>query len=433
MTQEANKLKRKQDLKKYLVFTLMFAVFAGSLWLIFAPSEKERKEQEQSVGFNTELPDPRNAGIVGDKKTAYEQDMMRRKQEEKMRTLEELSFGTEKPDSTVRLSGQDEILSLDAGGTKAEIISSGRTAYRGGGSFQSSTSAYRDINRTLGNFYEEPKEDPEKEALRKEVEELRSSMMQQQSVQPSYEEQVALLEKSYQLAAKYTSGENGATRETSEKGQEKTNAKADIVPVGQVSVPVVSSLLQPMSDERILVGLSESRNRGFVTPVGNGDTAEKNTIRICVHGDQTVLNGQSVRLRLLEPMRAGNTLLLRNTLVTGTGRIRGDRLGIGIVSLEYGGLIIPVELTVYDSDGQEGIYIPNSAEVSAAKEVAANLGQNLGTSISITNQSAGDQLLSELGKGAIQGVSQYVSKKLREEKVHLKSGYTLMLSQKKNN
>ena len=67
------------------------------------------------------------------------------------------------------------------------------------------------------------------------------------------------------------------------------------------------------------------------------------------------------------------------------------------------------------------------------KEVAANLGQNLGTSISITNQSAGDQLLSELGKGAIQGMSQYVSKKLREEKVHLKSEYVLMLSQKKNN
>ena len=433
MTQEANKLKRKQDLKKYLVFALMFAVFAGSLWLIFAPSEKEKKEQEQSGGFNTELPDPRNAGIVGDKKTAYEQDMMRRKQEEKMRTLEELSFGTEKPDSTVRLSGQDEILSLDEGGMKAETASSGRTAYRGGGSFQSSTSAYRDINRTLGNFYEEPKEDPEKEALRKEVEELRNSMARQQNVQPSYEEQVALLEKSYQLAAKYTSGENGAARETSDKAPGKADGKADIVPVGQVFVPVVSSLSQPMSDGRFLAGLSESRNRGFVTPVGTGGAAEKNTIRICVHGDQTVLNGQSVRLRLLEPMRAGNTLLPRNTLVTGTGRIQGDRLGIGIVSLEYGGLIIPVELTVYDSDGQEGIYIPNSAEVSAAKEVAANLGQNLGTSISITNQSAGDQLLSDLGKGAIQGVSQYVSKKLREEKVHLKSGYTLMLSQKKNN
>lgn len=278
MTQEANKLKRKQDLKKYLVFALMFAVFAGSLWLIFAPSEKEKKEQEQSGGFNTELPDPRNAGIVGDKKTAYEQDMMRRKQEEKMRTLEELSFGTEKPDSTVRLSGQDEILSLDEGGMKAETASSGRTAYRGGGSFQSSTSAYRDINRTLGNFYEEPKEDPEKEALRKEVEELRNSMARQQNVQPSYEEQVALLEKSYQLAAKYTSGENGAARETSDKAPGKADGKADIVPVGQVFVPVVSSLSQPMSDGRFLAGLSESRNRGFVTPVGTGGAAEKNTI-----------------------------------------------------------------------------------------------------------------------------------------------------------
>ena len=59
-------------------------------------------------------------------------------------------------------------------------------------------------------------------------------------------------------------------------------------------------------------------------------------------------------------------------------------------------------------------------EANAAKEVAANLGQNLGTSISITNQSAGDQLLSELGRGAIQGVSQYISRKMREEKVRTK-------------
>ena len=103
--------------------------------------------------------------------------------------------------------------------------------------------------------------------------------------------------------------------------------------------------------------------------------------------------------------RQGNTLLPRNTLVTGTGRIRGDRLGIGIVSLEYGGLIIPVELTLYDSDGQEGIYIPNSAEVSAAKEVAANLGQNLGTSISITNQSAGCLLYTSNGGRVTESVT----------------------------
>lgn len=431
MTNEASKLKQKQELKKYLVFTLMFAVFAGSLYLIFAPSEKDRKEKEQSVGFNTELPDPRNAGIIGDKKTAYEQEMMRLKQKEKMRTLEELTFDTEREtaDSVFR----SEMLSLEPTGKETKPSSSAGTSYRGS-SFNSSNTAYRDINRTLGSFYEQPREDPEKEALREEVEALREAVSRQQDVQPpSYDEQLALLEKSYELAAKYMPAGENAARKQDSGGKGAVNGRAVIAPVGQVKTRVVSSLARPLSDSALIAGLSQPRNRGFVTAVGSGSTEEKNTIRICVHGDQTILNGQSVRLRLLEPMWAGNTQLPRNTLVTGTGRVQGDRLGISVVSLEYGGMIIPVELTVYDSDGQEGIYIPNSAEVSAAKEVGANLGQNLGTSVSITNQSAGDQLLSELGKGAIQGVSQYISKKMREEKVHLKSGYNLMLYQKKNN
>ena len=67
--------------------------------------------------------------------------------------------------------------------------------------------------------------------------------------------------------------------------------------------------------------------------------------------------------------------------------------------MEYSGNIIPVELAVYDNDGQPGIFIPGSMEANAVKEMAANMGQNLGTTISITNQSAGNQLLSELGKG----------------------------------
>jgi len=38
----------------------MFLLFAGSMWLIFAPSEKE--EEKQSKGFNTEVPDPQSLG-----------------------------------------------------------------------------------------------------------------------------------------------------------------------------------------------------------------------------------------------------------------------------------------------------------------------------------------------------------------------------------
>ena len=42
------------------------------------------------------------------------------------------------------------------------------------------------------------------------------------------------------------------------------------------------------------------------------------------------------------------------------------------------------------------------------------------------------QLASDLGKGLIQGTSQYIAKKMRTVKVHLKAGYRVMLYQEKN-
>lgn len=426
MSNDANKLKQKQEIRKYLVYAGMFLLFIGAMWYIFAPSKEDRQKKEKAVGFNTELPDPRGAGIEGSKITAYEQADMKRKQEEKMRTLEDFS------------SLADGKRQVDLQNAAVEIVPD--SEYRGakpygsrngsGGSIASSASAYNDINATLGSFYETPKEDPEKEALKAELEQLKQAAAVQQPAQMTYEEQVALLEKSYELAAKYTPGKEGADSRQQDESVTR-NGKAKAVPVGHVSTPLVSSLPQPVSDSVLFARMSRSKQ--FHTAVSVTESGNRrNTIRACIHGDQTVISGQGVRMRLLEPMRVGKHILPKNSLLTGECRIQGERLNIGIVQVEYDGIIIPVELTVYDNDGQDGIFIPGSMEANAVREVAANMGQNLGTSISITNQSAKDQLLSELGRGAIQGVSQYISKKLREEKVHLKSGYTLMLYQNDN-
>ena len=85
-----------------------------------------------------------------------------------------------------------------------------------------------------------------------------------------------------------------------------------------------------------------------------------------------------------------------------------------------------MKLNVYDTDGQEGIFIPGSMELNAAKKVAANMGTSMGSSINISSD-AGAQLASDLGKGLIQGTSQYIAKKMRTVKVHLKSNYRVML------
>lgn len=366
------------------------------------------------------------------KKTAYEEEQQRLRQEEKMRTLEEYAFslGREERIETEALPDTPTL-------PEAAVAASNHgTAGRYGGyafsrqnnSFDASDAAYRQLGKTLGNFYEEPQEDEEKERLRAEIESLRTSLAAQQAKpQSAYDEQVALLEKSYELAAKYMPGQE----RTPEPEPTEKNGKALVVPVGTVERPVVSALQQPRSDSAWLAELAIPR-RTFHTAVGEEPSATKNTIRACVDCNQTLTDGQGVRLRLMEEMRAGNLILPRNTLVVGMGKIEGERLGITVTSVEYAGTILPVELTVYDSDGQPGIHIPALMEISAAKEVAANLGQNLGTTVSITNQSAGDQLLSELGKGAIQGVSQYVAKKIRTVKVHLKEGYRVMLRQTDN-
>ena len=140
----------------------------------------------------------------------------------------------------------------------------------------------------------------------------------------------------------------------------------------------------------------------------------------------TLTDGGEVTFRLLEPMMAGELLIPSGTPVTGAARINGERLTVKVSAVQHGGAVVPVDLSVYDTNGNEGIPVPGSEELNAVKEIAANMGAGMGSSITITDD-AGSQLLSDLGRSAIQGVSQYVSKKMRSVKVTLKAGYSVLL------
>lgn len=421
----------RQKRKKMLVYPFMGLMFLGSLWLIFAPSAEEKAAEQAGTGFNTDMPLPTEAGIIGDKEKAYEQAKLEEQRRERNRAVHDLASLFDNGEEEKERGGNEEDYNLlDPGGPPS--------GYTGGGSrtstaIHSSASAYRDINATLGNFYDSPEEDPEKEELQKRVEELEAMMAQQQEQPSSMDEQLALLEKSYELAAKYT-GQNGQQGNTLAEENEKPavrNGKAVAMPVGQVRSQVVSSLAQPISDSAFIAGYTGERNFGFNTAVGIAAEEGKNTIAACIHADQTITDGQAVRLRLLEPMRVAGRIIPRNTVVVGGARVQGERLGIELTSIEYGGTIIPVELAVFDSDGQEGIFIPGSMEIDAVKEIAANMGSSLGSSINISTN-AGAQLASDLGKGVIQGTSQYIAKKMRTVKIHLKAGYKVLLYQYEN-
>ena len=419
---EAQRLKRQ----KMIVLPAMVLVFIGAMWLIFAPSSG--KEQEPGTnGYNIEMPDAdkENRRIIGDKAKAYEQGAMEERQENRSRAMQQLG---DLFDRETAAADRDSDFDLaNPGGTEEAVKPAPKT-------IQSSAAAYRDLNATLGNFYEQPKNDnAEMDGLLERIATLESELESGKERSSTMDEQVALMEKSYELAAKYMGGQNGtqAAGQTTEPSPVQKAGKNTAKPVRQVTHQVVSSLGQPVSNAEFVASFSQERNRSFNTAVGITTVSDRNTIPACVHGAQSVTDGQTVRLRLLEPMAVAGRTIPRNAVVVGTGKIQGERLDIGITSLEYDGTIIPVELAVYDTDGQPGIFIPNSMEMNAVREVAANMGGSLGSSINISTN-AGAQLASDLGKGLIQGTSQYIAKKMRTVKVHLKAGYRVMLYQEKD-
>lgn len=398
-----------QQRRKMIVFPLMFLAFAGCMYLIFAPSGKEDVNVESVGGFNADIPLPAEDGIIADKQKAYEQAVISRKQQDKIQSLQDFGFtlddDTEEPQEEINLMPEEDPKPQRGGGT-------------------SSRAAYRDINRQLSTFYETPPVDEEKEELKRQVAALTDRLKQQQNATPTADDQMALLEKSYELAARYMNGGQGQVAQVPVTGG--IERKPDAVAVQAIRETTVSGLQQPMSDADFIRAYSQPRNYGFNTAVGTGYAMGKNTVAACIHQDQTLVDGQAVKLRLLEPMQAGNIVVPKNTLVAGTAKVQGERLDILVSSIEYAGNIIPVELAVFDTDGQKGLSVPSSMEQEAFNEAMANIGSGLGTSISFA-QSAGQQVAMDVTRGLLQGTSGYLAKKFRTVKVKLKAGYKVML------
>lgn len=375
----------RQKMMKYLV-VFPAAILSGVviLWLLY--SSLNGGDEKTGDAFNTEIPAGESEGI-GTKVQEYEAADASRKKENRQIAVVELDT----------LSAP---LSPD---TVAPPLSA----------IEQSAQQYNEVMANINDFYvpDYSQSTTEVAALQEKIAELEmQNVMAQQQTQPN---ELELMERSYQLAAKYMG--NVKDDENHQSDSDEVKEKRKVQPVAQVRRNVVSSL-------------GASSERGFTTSVGGKAITRKNTIAAVVAGDQSVINGQSVKLRLTEPMWVGSSLIPRNTVIVGLARLQGERLEVEISSIESNGSVYEVDLQVFDSDGQEGINIPNSMESDALHEIGANMGSTMGSSINLTTNT-GAQIASDVGRGLINGVSQYLTKKLRTVKVHLKSGYKVMLYQ----
>ena len=375
----------RQKMMKYLV-VMPAAILCGAviLWLLY--SSLNKSDERVGDAFNTEIPEGENDGMK-DKMSEYEAAEAAKEKETRQQTVAVL-------DTLTAATPQDSDM-------------------RQPSAVETSAQAYQEVQASLDDFFvPESSEAAQVAELQARIDELEAqNVMAQQQQQP---DQMEMLERSYQLAAQYMGNGNGGNYPPPASADDK-KGKRNVQPVAQVSRNVVSSL-------------SASSGRSFNTSVGSSGIVNKNTIAAVVANNQSVTDGESVKLRTTEPMWAGSRLIPRNTVIVGSARVQGERLEIEISSIECEGSIYDVELQVYDSDGQEGINIPNSMESDALHEIGANMGSTMGSSINISTNT-GAQIASDVGRGLINGVSQYLNKKLRTVKVHLKAGYRVMLHQ----
>ena len=407
--------KRKEQLQRTLVFTGLGLLFTLSIWFIFKPSANEQSAAEQ--GLNKDVPQASPDELPTSKLKAYELGRDEEAEGRKNQLLGTLAdyFNRE-------------------GEAKAEPQPSEEVPAAIGRSIDK----YEETARELQSFYDLPAvEDDESDDVKRELDALRAelgALKEEKSQANGESDQLKLLEKSYEMAAKYLPSGGGSANQSANSSDKSVKPPASELPAAELSPEretVVSSLDQPISDSAFIAEYGyKERNMGFRSVGKAAPSIARNTLSVVVDRTTTIRQGDFLRLRLAESARIEGMTLPPNTVLIAQSTIDGNRMKLHVTSVEHAGRILAVKLSAFDLDGQEGLSIPGSEEVSALKEVGAGVGGTIGTSFTFAS-SAKDQLIAEAARGVMQGASQLLQKKLRTIKVTVKSGHRLFLVQAK--
>ena len=168
-----------------------------------------------------------------------------------------------------------------------------------------------------------------------------------------------------------------------------------------------------------------STGNGFYALDESMESNDQNAVEAVVHETRTLVNGSTVKLRLLDEVYINGKLLAKDNFIYGTAALSGERLNIKVTGIRYKRSSFPVALSVIDIDGMEGIYIPGAIARDVAKQSTERAIQDLGfgsMSNSIGIQAAG---------AGFEAAKSLFSKKVKLIKVTVKAGYRILLRDEK--
>ena len=149
--------------------------------------------------------------------------------------------------------------------------------------------------------------------------------------------------------------------------------------------------------------------------------------KACIHGDQTVVTGSTVRMRMLEDAVVCGMKIPANTLFYGVATLGANRLEVVVNNLKVGNTISPVSFVIFDNDAMEGLNLPNNMKAQAAKRMQQGLVQNIDMPLASIGTMTSE--ITSAVNATTQIAKQILNMKLSQVKVHLKSNYQMYIQE----
>jgi conjugative transposon TraM protein len=153
---------------------------------------------------------------------------------------------------------------------------------------------------------------------------------------------------------------------------------------------------------------------------------EPNYVKAVIDEDIKGYLGSRIRFRLLEDVQAGRYVIPKGTILY--GQISGftlQRVNLNVVSVLVNGNILPINLSVFDIDGMQGLYVPASAFREMMRELGTNSVQ--GTTL----ESGSESFFTSMASNLFSSASQTISNIIRKNKAKLKyNTYIYLINEK---
>ena len=387
---------------KYILPLVVFLplVFLGyTLSKFFNGSEEEKKEGVVTDNINMTLPDARNQG-VGNKMD----EMTKRFCEDGAYTaIGALGDEKQQQDSTQSGYQEHELNKIDAENAKREqkqkdledlerSLAESRkhiNSYSGRGSGVSGVSSFGGSKGTSRQ--------DELDEYARELEYIQNRSRERQRVM---EEVLGSGSSNNQSMSGSASGENVSLtqQKDSVSSKKKEEEKAEMV----------QKVTDPNADK-------------FNT-IGQQQQADEPLIKAMIDKTTKAHEGTRLRFKLLDDVIIKNTTLKKGTYlygtVTGFGR---QRVMASITSILIGDKFVKVDLSVFDNDGMEGFYVPESAFRDMMRDAGA---QAMQSNISFDSDGgyglSGEALALQALQNMYQSTSSAISGNIRKNKARIK-------------